>query len=217
MNSLMSVELDYVPLPGFFLYGQYAMDQLSTSFEQNTYGRDVEPNAMGYMLGFEYRHSLGSGYFSAGYEFVQTSPWLYIREHPLVSYFSTRRVHSEARKSVMGEHNYIYLNTPLGYVYGSDVVVNSFLVSYTVAGKWAVYAEYRFMFLGENGINSPFNTENAWDLKTPSGDYESKRIISLGGWRRLGWGLSLFAEAAMIHNNRGNDFQLAAGARWSLK
>jgi hypothetical protein len=217
MNSLMTIELDYVPLPGLFLYGQFAMDQLSTVFEKNTYGRDVEPNAMGYLAGIEYRHAAGWGYFSAGYEFVKTDPWLYIREHPLVSYFSTRRIHSEARKSIEGGHNYYYLNTPLGYAYGSDVVVNSFLLSYTVAGNWSVYAEYRLMFIGQNDINTAFVTEHAWDLKTPSGSAEVKNAVSLGGWRQLSGGILVFAEAAMLHNDEGADFQLAAGARWRLE
>ncbi|MDR2588052.1 MAG: capsule assembly Wzi family protein, partial [Spirochaetales bacterium] len=170
MNSLMSLEVDYVPLPGFLVYGQFVMDQLSTNFEQDVYGKDIEPNAMGYMGGFEYRRAAGPGFFSAGYEYAQTSSWLYIREHPLVSYFSTRRIHSEARKDVLGDHNYFYVNTPLGYVYGSDAVVNSFLLSYTVAGSWALYAEYRLLYIGENDINSAFNTEGAWDKKSPSGD-----------------------------------------------
>jgi hypothetical protein len=216
MNSLMSLELDYVPLPGLFLYGQFVMDQLSTNFEVDAYGRDVEPNATGYMAGLEYRCAAGPGYISAGYEYVQTSPWLYIREHPLVSYFSTRRIHSEARKDISGDHNYFYMNTPLGYAYGSDVIVNSVMVSYTVAGSWAVYAEYRLMYMGENGINSPFDTESAWDKKTPSGDFEVKTHVSLGGWYRFAYGLSLFVEAALIRNDGGTDFQLAAGTRLRL-
>ena len=213
MNSMASAEIDYVPLPGLLLYGQFVMDQLSTSFEQEQYGRDVEPNAMGYMAGLEVRLPVGPGYFSAGYEYVLTTPWLYIREHPLVSYFSTRRIHSEARKDVLGDHNYFYLNTPLGYSYGSDVIVNSVMVSYTVIMKWAVYAEYRLIFVGENDINSPFLTEGAWDKKTPSGDFEKKHFVSLGGWYRFADWLSLFAEAALMHNRQGTDFQLAAGAR----
>jgi hypothetical protein len=216
MNSLTSLEIDYVPLGGLFLYGQFVLDQLSTAFEQNVYGRDIEPNAVGYMAGFEYRHPLGTGYISAGYEFVQTSPWLYIREHPLVSYFSTRRIHSEARKDVLGDHNYFYVNTPLGYAYGSDVIVNSIVVSYTTAFDWAVYAEYRLIYIGENGINSVFNTESAWDKKTPSGDFEVKYYISLGGWYRFPVGISVFAETSLMHNNEGLDCQLAAGVRWRL-
>jgi hypothetical protein len=46
-NSLMTVELDWVPVPGVYLYGQYAQDQLSTIFEKETYGKDEERNAMG--------------------------------------------------------------------------------------------------------------------------------------------------------------------------
>ncbi|MDR1317680.1 MAG: capsule assembly Wzi family protein [Spirochaetales bacterium] len=217
MNSMMSLELDYVPLPGVLLYGQFAMDQLSTSFEQDVYGRDIEPNAVGYMAGLEYRRAAGSGYISAGYEYVQTSPWLYIREHPLVSYLSTRRIHSEARKDVLGDHNYFYLNTPLGYVYGSDVIINSFMVSYTAAFRWALYAEYRLMYIGENGINSAFNTDSAWDKKTPSGDFEVKYYVSLGGWYRFTAGISAFAEASVMHNDKGTDCQLAAGVRWKLE
>jgi hypothetical protein len=216
MNSLMSLELDYVPLPGIFLYGQFVMDQLSTNFEQDVYGRDIEPNAAGYMAGLEYRRSAGTGYISLGYEYVYTSPWLYIREHPLVSYFSTRRIHSEARKDILGDHNYFYVNTPLGYAYGSDVIVNSFLLSYTVAFQWAVYAEYRLMYIGENDINSAFKTESAWDKKTPSGDFEVKYYVALGGWYRFTAGISLFAEAALLRNDAGTDFQLAAGARMRL-
>ncbi|MDR2589207.1 MAG: hypothetical protein LBC67_07250, partial [Spirochaetales bacterium] len=85
-----------------------------------------------------------------------------------------------------------------------------------VAGSWALYAEYRLLYIGENDINSAFNTEGAWDKKSPSGDAQVKNIFSLGGWYRFFRGFSLFAEAAFLRVREKKDFQLAAGARLKL-
>ncbi|MCL1817762.1 MAG: capsule assembly Wzi family protein [Spirochaetaceae bacterium] len=216
MNSLVTGEIDYVPIPGLLLYGQVAVDQLATSFKEQQYGKAVEPNARGFMAGIEYRHPAGSGSFTAGYEFVYTDPWLYIREHPLVSFSSTRRIQSESRKDITGDSNYLYITTPLGYGYGSDIIMNGFILSYTVAGKWAAYGEFRLIFTGDNGITSPFDTDLAYSKKTPSGDVEVKKLFILGGWYRFAFGVSLFAEGAVLRNDAGTDYQLAAGLRWRL-
>lgn len=215
LNNMMTLELDYAPVPGLLLYGQFAMDQFSTAFEQKTYGLDSEPNAMGYLAGVEYRRPVGTGHFSAAFEFVKTDPWLYIREHPLVSFLSTRRIHSEARKDVLGDRNYYFLNTPIGYPRGPDVIVNSLLLSYTEAGRRGLYAEYRLVFAGEHDVTTPFVTgDAAWEYKTPSGNADTENIARLGGWYRISRSFSVFAEAAFVYNDGETDLQLAAGVRW---
>jgi hypothetical protein len=225
-NSLISFELEYTPFRGLLLYGQFAMDQFSTLFEQEAYGIDSEPNAMGYLAGLEYRLPAGDGGFTFSYEFVYTDPWLYIREHPLVSFVSTRRVQSEARKKVLGDKNYTYRNSPIGYAGGPDLVVNSLLLSYDVADRYGVSFEGRLSFSGENELTGPFFTgDPAWALTTPSGKAETAVALTLGGWYRFSAEISAFLEASFVYNGDKNhvrgktaaDLQLAAGFRYTLE
>jgi hypothetical protein len=193
------------------------MDQFSTVFEKDTYGTDSEPNAMGFLGGLEFRRAAGPGHATAALEVARTDPWLYIREHPLVSFFSTRRIHSESRKDILGDKNYYFINTPIGYSYGPDVVVGSFLVSYTVPDSWSAYAEYRLVLDGENGITTPYVTgDAAWDLRTPSGDENVINIATVGGWYRFSPRFSVFGEASFVYNDDENDIQLASGLRYTF-
>ena len=234
-NSLMTVELDWVPFPGVYLYGQYAQDQLSTIFEKDTYGKDEEPNAMGYLVGLELQRALGGGgrgskgggsgkaWLRGGYEFVKTDPWLYIRETPYVSFFSTRRVHSEARKTVLGEKNYYFLNTPLGYLYGPDVVVNTLWITYEVPERYRLFLEYSLILKGENEVTTRFQTgDAAWDLHTPSGTPEVRNIVTFGVYYTVSPKVVILMQPSFVYN--GNlyheagrsalDFQLVLGIRY---
>ncbi|GAB4221647.1 MAG: hypothetical protein Kow009_12300 [Spirochaetales bacterium] len=252
-NSLMSLELDWVPFRGVYLYGQYAQDQLSTLFEKDTYGKDEEPNAMGYLVGFELQRAVGRGslarsrsrkegamaagtqpvgpqegpsgraWLRGGYEFVKTDPWLYIRETPYVSFVSTRRVHSEARKTVLGEKNYYFLHTPIGYPYGPDVVVNTFWVSYEVPETYRITLEYTLIFEGENDITTRFQTgDAAWDLHTPSGTPDVRNILTLGVFYTVSPKILVFLEPSFVYNGNlyheagrtAMDFQLVLGVRY---
>ena len=215
-NSLITAEVDYTPVSGLLLYGQFAMDQLSTIFEKKAYGKDEEPNAMGYLAGIEYSRPLGGGNFTVGYEFVKTDPWLYIRETPLVSFVSVRRIHSEARKEVQGDTNTFFLASPIGYNYGPDSIVNSFLASYEVPDSYQVFFEYLLLFQGENTLTSLFLTgDAAWDLNTPSGVADVKNVFSLGGWYRLTKELTVFLKTSMVYN--GNAAHNKGKEEWDLQ
>jgi len=237
-NSLMTVELDWVPFPGVYLYGQYAQDQLSTIFEKDTYGKDEEPNAMGFLVGFELQSVVGTGrndrmgqhggrsgkaWLRGGYEFVKTDPWLYIRETPYVSFFSTRRVHSEARKSVLGDKNYYFLHTPLGYLYGPDVVVNTFWVSYEVPERYRLFLEYSLILKGENEVTTRFLTGDvAWDLRTPSGTPDVRNVVTVGAYYTVSPKLVILMQPSFVYNTSlyheagqtALDFQLVLGMRY---
>ena len=242
-NSLMTIELDWVPYPGVYLYGQYAQDQLSTIFEKSTYGKDEEPNAMGYLIGFELQKAVGRGpearakeggketkeggrgkaWLKGGYEFVKTDPWLYIRETPYVSFFSTRRVHSEARKTLTGEKNYYFLHTPLGYLYGSDVVVNTFWMSYEVPEHYRLFLEYSLILKGENEVTTRFLTgDAAWSLHTPSGTPDVRNLITVGVFYVLSPKVVVLIQPSFVYNTnlyheagrRALDFQMVFGIRY---
>ena len=234
-NSLMTVELDWVPLPGVYLYGQYAQDQLSTLFEKDTYGKDEEPNAMGYLVGIELQRAVGGhrkgrnegvpgkAWLRGGYEFVKTDPWLYIRDTPYVSFFSTRRVHSEARKAVLGEKNYYFLHTPLGYLYGPDVVVNTLWITYEVPEMYRLFLEYSLVLKGENEVTTRFQTgDAAWDLHTPSGTPEARNILTFGVYYAISPKVVVLMQPSFVYNGnlshdagpRAIDFQLVWGIRY---
>lgn len=233
-NSLMTIELDWVPSPGVYLYGQYAQDQLSTIFEKQTYGKDQEPNAMGYLMGLELQRAVGGSganqgvessrkaWLRGGYEFVKTDPWLYIRETPYVSFFSTRRVHSEARKTLLGK-NYYFLHTPLGYLHGPDVVVNTFWLRYEVPDRYRLFLEYSLVLKGENQVTTRFLTgDAAWDLHTPSGTPDARNILTCGVIYTVSPRVLVLMEPSLVYNGdlyhesgrRALDFQLVLGIRY---
>lgn len=177
-NSLMSLELDYNPYKWVNLYAQVAMDEYQTCYEIEA-GTGGNPRAMGYIAGAETFLPLGRGYLEAGFEWVQTDPWLYNREHPLLTYINRRRIWSFYSDS------YIYVDKPLGYYTGPDSMVLSFRLGYSVTGAYSAMFEVRLVAQGENDLHADYpsasESADASRMTTPTGTPQQTLIFHLMG------------------------------------
>ncbi len=177
-NSLLAVGFSLVPLPGITLYGEYALDQLQTGLEQELYGAAVTatPNADGHMLGVKASYPLGPGYLSGFFEYIYTSPWLYLRSPSEVSFYW---LHRESTDVLKARVNVI---KPLGYEYGPDSIAFSAEAGYIVPGVFSASFSADFIMNGENTIETVY-TEGAEAalMTTPTGIPENRLILSLCG------------------------------------
>lgn len=177
-NAIISAELTVTPVRGFSAYGVFVMDQLQTSYEKDKWNAVTIPDAWGLQFGAEAALSAGEGYLAGSAEWVYTTPWLYVRENPLVS-FSTRRLfiaNSGAGRRPLTEK-------PIGYEAGPDTITASAALEYRVPGFYLGGLRYRYRLSGENTLSSPYaHSEANAAMRTPSGDTpETKHVISLYG------------------------------------
>lgn len=172
-NSLMTVELSVNPWKYFNIYGQIAMDEFATAYEDERDGGGGPP-IFGYLAGLSGSIPLGPGYLSLAAEWVLTSPWLYNRR-AAPYYDNVRRYWSLAEDVYGNEYKYAYVTKPLGYLYGPDSIVWYVNLNYLKPGGFSVLLETTFLTQGEKTISS------VWDPQpgdaAPSGDYPEKKFI----------------------------------------
>ena len=179
-SSLFSIDSQITILPGLTAYGQYMFNAIQSEYEQTRYNDESIPSASGWMAGISYGLPLNLPPLSItlGAEFVHTDPWLYIREHALISYYWRRR----AISNITGTDELISL--PLGYSWGPDT--NLFI--FWTETHWDISPMLRFdlnlslsiIHDGEQEITDPFsNSREAISLRTPSGTAEIYTIIHL--------------------------------------
>ncbi len=194
-NSLMSLELDYNPYRWVNIYGQVAMDEYQTSYEIEA-GDGGNPRAMGYIAGAETFLPLGRGYLEAGFEWAQTDPWLYNREHPLLNFVNRRRIWSFYSDS------YMYVDKPLGYYTGPDSRVLSFRLGYSVSGAYSTMLEVRLVAQGENDLHTDYPSDSesaaASRMTTPTGTPQQTLILHLMGEVFLSKKLNLGGDIYLV-------------------
>ena len=191
----MSLELDYNPYKWVNLYGQVAMDEYQTSYEIEA-GTGGNPRAMGYIAGAETFLPLGRGYLEAGFEWAQTDPWLYNREHPLLNFVNRRRIWSFYSDS------YMYVDKPLGYYTGPDSRVLSFRLGYSVSGAYSTMLEVRLVAQGENDLHTDYPSDSesaaASRMTTPTGTPQQTLILHLMGEVFLSKKLNLGGDIYLV-------------------
>ena len=148
MNSLMTVELDYTPIPFLNIYAQLALDELSMPGDSPiTTTTSNIPNSFAYMLGVQSSFSLGAGIFNASLEGVYTDPYLYLRS----SSHSSQGIGERGINYIVANRATfpdIYYEEFLGYRWGGDAVVVNAHAGYRQVGKWNVEANILFMVHG---------------------------------------------------------------------
>jgi hypothetical protein len=110
VGSLFSVDLEWALMPNWALYGQFVMNEFSTSYEKKQWPDAQPPNGLGYLAGLEYRRSLNSWRASFYGEAVYTDPYLYVLSSPFASFISMRRLPELGKK----EPRYRWIGHPSG-------------------------------------------------------------------------------------------------------
>lgn len=192
-NSVMSVEVDYTPWRWFSLYGQLAMDEFSTTYEEDRTGGGGPP-VMAYIAGVSGYHPLEKSYLEMGVEWALTSPWLYNRRDAPY-YYNVRRYWS------LATDEWDYIVKPLGYRYGPDALVWNAHVSWDLPGGPAAFLELTHITKGSTTIDTDWAPVEGDE--TPSGDTPEKTfVLKLDGSYPLSKRLE--AGAGLVVNTRWN-------------
>ena len=229
-SSLFSVDSQITVLPGLTAYGQFMFNAIQSEYEQTRYNDASIPSASGWMAGISYALPLGLPplRITLGAEFVHTDPWLYIREHALISYYWRRR----AISNITGSDELIDL--PLGYSWGPDT--NLFI--FWTETHWEISSMLLFdlnlslsiVHDGEQEVTDPFsNSREAIALRTPSGIAEFYTIIHLEpqfSWTldkhhrlifRFNSDIFWIANAGHQQDVNAFDAQFALGITWNIQ
>ena len=202
--TLVSVELRVNPWRYAELYGTLAMNQLQSAYEIERYGADAIPNAYAWNAGLEAAYPLAGGWLRAGFEYVYTNPWMYIRENRLNSFTWRRRLTSNISGADQLADAYI------GYRYGPDAMAWSGTIGWDSPGRLRGKARLEYALKGEQDMDTAYATgQEAASLRTPTGTPE--RITSIGleaAWKVRPW---LELGCGLVWTSVG-DYGHAAGA-----
>jgi hypothetical protein len=132
-NVLLSADASWIPRPGFRIWGELMVDDISFS-------RDYKPDMVGYQAGLEVRKRAGqrgagedarAGMLGASIEYTRVNNFTYSAWHG---------------------HNFDSEGFPLGFVLGPDVASLAGEVSYEYSDAWEVRARAEWRKKGEGRI-----------------------------------------------------------------
>ena len=155
-NSTMVIELDWTPVNGLNLYGQFLLDDFAIPGGEDVAGPASEgyPNGLGYLAGARYATSAGNGLLTINLEGVLIDPYTYLRYC-----INPNNAFSEAygldyvvpvRTYVTGsgKDSLVYDEYFLGYRYGGDCIVSNFNIEWKKPGKITLSSNVFFMAHG---------------------------------------------------------------------
>jgi hypothetical protein len=177
-SSIFALEANVNPWKYLELYGQAASNKLVPSIEIKRYGPGTASVANTYALlgGARSRVPVWQGYVDAGAEYTVVSPWMYLRENPLINYEWWRNLCSNVPGSPQWE------SAPLGYFTGPDSVVFMAWAGYDVQGSFSVSADYKLILAGQQSFSTPYvESPEAAALVAPSGIPEERNIVHVHG------------------------------------
>ncbi len=216
-NGSLEVDLEINPYRYVNLYGQFYLMEYQTEYEENT---NSYPTALGYLAGIEGFYPLFLGYLNIGTEWVRTDPLLYNRYNPFLKYIARRRIWS-----YYPPDGFNFVDKPLGYYLGPDVVTYSVYVGYSISDFFEVKFDYQRINKGEMTIDSPYLMSNeAKDLSTPTGVVEYYDIFHVALKANLLWGFSVGTNLYYIdidnfnhtEGNRATDWQWVVSVSYSV-
>jgi hypothetical protein len=166
MNSILSGEIDWTPIPHLNLYGQFVLDELNIAFTENV-GDNATPEANGFMLGAKTAFPLLSGMFNASLEGAFTSPYLYLRSRKGQADQQQAGEYGAgfiaATRYMTTEYTARYVEQFLGYQYGGDAIVINVNAAYTEINRFNVGANLFFMIHGTHDIYTTWSrVNNTW-------------------------------------------------------
>ena len=190
-NSIAQLELEYTPVKGLRIYGNYVSDQAKTAYETERWpiSDTDEPNAYGLQGGVQQSLTLEKGFLTSGLEYTVTSPWLYLEGDASYSVNSTYKVDGQTDAG-----DAIYTD-PLGYALENDCNDLFFFLRYHVPEKYKVETSYSWIRKGELGIDDTLEYgEAAFEISAPSGTVETRHIWELSGAYKISKNWEVYAQ-----------------------
>lgn len=223
-NSIFVFSAIYTPFKRFSIYGEYCLDQFETASEAERQGDQAgkgDPNAFGFLTGFNYLHNFNNFSVNLNGEFALTNPHLYRSENSWSVYALTLYYHS-----VYNDNNDRMVE-PLGYKEGPDTML--FKVSLDTSlfeRKLDLKLEYYNIQKGVERIyNRADQGAEASKQITKSGDtIFEKNIISLTGNYRFNDTVSFYSQLnGLFFKNVDNldgkdiiDYQFVFGSKFKF-
>ena len=235
INSLFAVKANFIPVENMRIYALYVQNehQMQCELDKNE-GAEKIPEGFGIQTGVEYNVPLKKGYLHFGTEAYYASPFLFIKDSPMLSF---ARVYTESLNNLDTTY-YEWMGNPNG----PDTLSLAFRAGYEEPGRWALDFIYNFTAKGENAGYNKLR-ESKWNYYTnkntgswiyggddmrsriaPSGIVEYNNVITLrGSWCPSRW-LTLTVQPSYIFVNNfnhieGNDrqgFQFALSTKIAL-
>ncbi|MBT3273771.1 MAG: hypothetical protein HN368_11480 [Spirochaetales bacterium] len=146
LNSLITFELSVNPWKYVTVYGQMVIDEFAVKYEVDR-GGGGGPPVYGFLAGATGVYPIGGGYLNGAIEWAQTSPWLYNRRGAPY-FYNVRRYWSLVTDRTE------YISKPLGYEYGSDVIVLNGNASYRLPGRFKAGLDITRLLKGEKSIGA---------------------------------------------------------------
>jgi len=168
-NSLLVFELNYTPIRGINVYGQFAVDEFSGPGEGRT-----NPAAFGFLGGLKGSTILSDGILYGSIEFAKTDPFLFIRGLHYADSAEKRKGYGyDALLRTISCDRIILINKFVTYTYGNDVIILDGKVNYEVPKVFKVGFEAMYMVSGSMNVNSYWGRyrkeyDDAPDVKTPT-------------------------------------------------
>ena len=166
-NSLLTIELEWVPVPSLMLYGQFGVDEMQILGESTA----TIPNALGIITGCEYAVPLRESYLMFWGEFVHIDPYFYLRDG--VNFITPIR-------SQYPEGGFTMVDSYTGYPWGGDVEAFAFGTTWDLPGGAELSASYTNMARGEVTASSPYPPADP-QATAPSGIPEYRSTLSFRG------------------------------------
>lgn len=216
-NAIAHAELDFSPVRGLKLYGQFVLDQARAPNEDAS-----QSDAMGWMGGIEWAAPAGKGYLDSSLEFVLTSPLLYRRDQ--VDFLMFRKYDANGAGNILAI-DYI------GYRYGGDAMVLQWETNWRLPDRGTLgvrlfgmrHGEIYYYTAVDTGYlgRTPSGDEvNETFVASLTGDYKLKRPLAwpaISIWAELDWILKRsYTKSADSYSATSADIQLTTGISLSL-
>ena len=220
-NSIMSLELDYTPLPSLLLHGQFVIDDLTTGDESV----NAQPDAWGALASIHYTKSFKSGSFHAALEGAYTTPYLYLRNSRVFDGLGPDTEEDKFAQPInfivgypqytQGAGNVVHKDF-LGYSYGGDAIVGTFLGELIKLEDWKLSGNLFWMMhgvfdtdtlyeIGALPVSAQTPTSQSPSNITDKNSIETTFFASINGTKFIGKHFTLSAHLGWITKwNPGN-------------
>ncbi len=190
VGTQFALSADFVPAPGYRIYGQFVMNQFQTSYELETYSSTAGaiPNSLGGLAGIEAIRPFRNGYLTGSIEGVYSNPWLYMLSNHDISFYWYRR-------ELMAPSGYASKKIEgwLGSPYGPDTIACLARAVYDVPQSHTMGFEYRFIYKGDNETDFLESSADDYYPDTlteaargnPTGTHRTQNSLSLFGMVRI--------------------------------
>lgn len=218
-DYFLSIDIDIALLPGWNLYTQVLLDQVSAGLNRLSDDSKGIPGSVPFLIGTEVVKPFNAGYFTWTFEFVKIDPYAYLDRSSVGLYVDKRWL-----TAYNGYALHLLDRKTLGYYLGNDLIRLWTRFKWEDPFFYQVWLEVSALFKGENSLFTPWtNSIKEAEKVAPSGKVTTQLALGLGGEISLarwvsGQNLKLKSNIAFLETYyQGSwawDVQYTAGISW---